>query len=412
MLRRWSFRVYPTPEQEVILVKTFGCCRYVYNWGLSERTKAFATGKKLDYVNTAAALTLLKKEPDTAWLNDVSSVTLQQSLRHLQVAFSRFFDKTAKYPKLHKKGRRDAATYMQTAFTFNVGEQRLFLAKMKSPLKVNFSRRVDQVPTSVTIIRKASGKYFASFVVDVSVPLLPKTGQSVGIDFGISRLATLSTGERVSNPRLSNRFSHRLRLRQKSVSRKYEARKRFRAAVKKEGGDPKNVRPSKREIRARRSVALVHEKIANCRKDKLDKFTTDTVRRFDSIYIEDLNLRGMVKNHNIARSLADVGIGTAVRMLESKAAAANKVVLKVDRWFPSSKTCSKCGYLLDRLRLAVREWTCPACLARHDRDENAALNILAAGQAVAAHGDEVKPVRVSTRKGTLQRSANPQASST
>jgi len=300
---------------------------------------------------------------------------------------------------------------MRTAFSFDVGEQRLFLAKMKESIKVNFSRRVDQIPTSVTIIRKASGKYFASFVLDVAVPAVPKTGKSVGIDFGISRLATLSTGERVANPKLSNRFSGRLRLRQKSVSRKYEARKIRRAAVKKEGGDPKTVRVSKRELRARRAVAVVHEKIANCRKDKLDKFTTEIVRNFDNIYIEDLNLRGMVKNHSLARSLADVGIGTAVRMLEAKAAAADKVVIKVDRWFPSSKTCSKCGHLLDKLDLAIREWDCPSCKAHHDRDENAALNILAAGQAVSAHGDDVKPSRIPIRKGSRPRSVNRQASS-
>jgi putative transposase len=282
---------------------------------------------------------------------------------------------------------------------------------MKDPIKVNFSRRVDQVPTSVTIVRKASGKYFASFVVDVVSPQLPKTGQSVGIDFGISRLATLSTGERIANPKHGNKFAVRLRRRQKSVSRKYEARKVQRAVVKKAGGDPNTVQVSKREIRARKAVAGVYEKIANCRKDKLDKFTTDIVRRFDCIYIEDLNLRGMVKNHSLARSLADVGIGSAVRMLESKAAASGKVVVKIDRWFPSSKLCSGCGHLLDKLDLSVREWDCPSCKAHHDRDENAAANIQAVGQTVSAHGDEVRPVRISIRKSIRPRSANLHTSS-
>lgn len=405
MIRRWSFRIYPTSQQEAILSKTFGCCRYVYNWALQERTKAYQSGIKMTHAEVDLAMTQLKKKPELAWLKEVSATPLQQSLRHLQTAFVNFFEKRSKYPKFHKRGQRDSATYTRCAFTFEVENQRLLLAKMDDPIKVKFSRRVNQIPTTVTISRRASGKYFASFVVDVAVPIVPKTGQEVGIDFGISRLATLSNGERIANPRHSNRFRVKLKHAQQDVSRKYEARK----ARKKVAENPKEIRVSNRERKARRKVAIIHEKIANCRNDKLQKFTTDLVRRFDLICIEDLNLRGMVKNHSLARSLYDVGIGMAVRMLESKAAAADKTVVKVDRFFPSTKLCSKCGHLLKEIGLDVREWECPACKTHHDRDENAAFNILAAGQAVAVHGDGVRPARVSIREGIRRRSANPPA---
>jgi putative transposase len=405
MIRRWSFRIYPTPQQEEILSKTFGCCRYVYNWALQERTKAYQSGIKMSHAQVDLAMTQLKKRPEFAWLREVSATPLQQSLRHLQTAFLNFFEKRTKYPTFHKRGRKDSATYTRCAFRFEVDNQRLFLAKMDDPIKVNFSRKVDQIPTTVTISRTASGKYFASFVVDVAVPIVPKTGQEVGIDFGLSRLATLSTGERVANPRHGNRHRAKLKRAQQNVSRKYEARK----ARKKTAENPKEVRMSNRERRARKKVAIIHEKIANCRNDKLQKFTTDLVRRFDLICVEDLNLRGMVKNHSLARSLYDVGIGMAVRMLENKAAAADKTVVKVDRFFPSTKLCSNCGHLLNEIGLDVREWECPTCKAHHDRDENAAFNILAAGQAVAAHGDGVRLARVSIRESFRRRSANPQA---
>lgn len=397
MIRRWTFRCYPTAEQEKILSRTFGCCRYIYNWGLQLRTAGFKDGKKINYVESSAALTLLKKQPDRAWLNEVSCVPLQQTLRHLQVAFSNFFDKRSKYPTFKKKGCKDAAEYTQSAFTYEVNNQRLILAKMKDvPLKIKWSRKLTQQPTSLTITRKPSGHYFVSFVVEVDAPVVAKTGQSVGMDFGISRLATLSTGERIANPKHGARLQKRLALAQKSLFRK----KRIVDPV------TGKKRDSKRRAKQKRAVALIHEKIGNARLDTIHKLTTRIVKEFDFIAIEDLNLRGMVKNHNLARSLHDAGIGMCARMLESKAASAGKTVVKIDRWYPSSKTCSHCGYLLEKLSLSCREWTCPSCQTHHDRDDNAAINILAVGQTVTAHGDGVRVVRTSVRKTNRLRSAN------
>lgn len=365
MKQRWTFRCYPTPEQEQILAQTFGCARFVYNRFLAERTSAFARGERMNYNKSSAALTVLKKEPENAWLNDVSSVPVQQSLRHLQTAFKNFFDKRTGYPSFKRKDGKQSAEYTSSAFKFEVGNQRLLLAKM-GPLKVKWSRHVPVDPTTVTVIRKPSGRYFVSMVVDVTPLALPETGQAVGIDFGISRLATLSTGERIANPKCSNRYQRQLKRQQQALARKVKGSNRYK----------------RQKIR----VARVHEKIANSRQDVAKKLAWSLVTRFDVICVEDLNLRGMVKNHNLARSLSDAGIGNAIRAIEAKAAMHGKTVVKIDRWFPSSKMCSACGMLQSKMPLSIRQWTCD-CGAVHDRDENAARNILAVGHTVTGRGD-------------------------
>lgn len=368
MKQRWTYRCYPTPEQEATLARTFGCVRYVYNWALAARTKAYKDGGRMSYVESDKALTVLKRRPETIWLNDASSVPLQQTLRDLQSAFSAFFAKRSGYPSFKRKASRATARYTKSGFKLTDG-RRLQIAQL-GDLRLRWSRNLPSEPSSVTIVREASGRYFVSFVVEVETKPLPKTGESVGIDFGISRLATLSTGERIANPRHLSKQTKRL------------ARLQRRAAKKQKG--------SKRRALANRAVARCHEKVGDARKDTLNKLTTRLVKEFDVICIEDLNLRGMVKNHSLARSLSDASIGAAVRMLEEKAARYGKHTVKVDRWFPSSKMCSGCGHVVPKLPLSVREWACPSCGANHDRDLNAALNILAVGQTVAAHGDGVR----------------------
>lgn len=381
MKQRWTFRCYPTPEQEQMLARTFGCARYVYNWALSERTKAFQRGERMNYAQSSAALTKLKRQPETTWLNEVSSIPTQQALRHLQTAFANFFAKRAAYPKFKRKDGRQSAEFTRSGFSFDVGTQHLTIAKM-GVIKVKWSRRIVCDPSTVTVIRNPSGRYFVSLTVDVDVEPLAKTGQSVGIDFGVSRLATLSTGERIANPKHLQSRARRLALLQR------------RLAKKKKG--------SKRRELARRAVARQHEKIGNCRKDALEKLTTRLVTEFDVICIEDLNLRGMVKNHSLARSLSDASIGAAIRMLEDKAERYGKRTVKVDRWFPSSKMCSACGHVVSALPLSIREWSCPSCGSVHDRDLNAALNILAVGQTALAHGDGVRTTSASAEGACCQ----------
>lgn len=387
MKSRWTFRCYPTPEQERHLARTFGCVRFVWNWALRARSDAFRAGERMGYPATDKALTLLKQQPETAWLHEVSSVCLQQALRDLQVAFSNFFDKRAAYPSFKRKEARQAANYTERGFSFDAERRILKLAKIGA-LKVKWSRKAIPHPSSIRLIRTASGKYFVSLVVETQPAPLPETGESVGIDFGISRLATLSNGERVSNPKHGAKWQRRLAFYQKRLARATKG--------------------SKRRMKVKRHVARIHEKIANSRSDTLHKLSTDLVTRFDVICVEDLNLRGMVKNHNLARSLHDASIGTAIRMLEEKAERYGKTVVKIDRWFPSSKTCSDCGHIVEKLPLSVREWSCPECGTLHDRDANAAANILAVGQTVSAHGGTVRRSRATASERKSPRSANRQ----
>lgn len=380
MKQRWTYRCYPTPEQEQILARTFGCVRYVYNWALDARSKAFRAGERMTYPQTDKAMTALKRQAETAWLNEVHSTPLQQALRDLQTAFVNFYEKRAAYPSFKKKGGRETARYTRSGFKFTDG-RRLFVGKL-GVLRIRWDRNLPSEPTSVTVIREATGRYYVSFVVDVEAPPLPMTGKSVGIDFGTRRLVTLSNGERIANPKHSYKRGKRLAFLQRQLARKQKG--------------------SKRRALAKRAVARCHEKIANARKDALSKLTTRLVTEFDVICIEDLNLRGMVKNHALARSLSDAGIGMAVRMLEEKAERYGKTVVRVDRWFPSSKMCSDCGHINSAVVLGVDEWTCPSCGSHHDRDDNAAANILAVGQTVAAHGDGVRANSASAEEACCQ----------
>ena len=387
MKSRWTFRCYPTPEQEQHLAWTFGCVRFVWNWALRARTDAFRAGERMGYPATDKALTALKATPEHVWLKEVSSVCLQQALRDLQTAFSNFFAKRAAYPAFKRKEARQSANYTENGFSFDAERRILKLAKIGA-IKVKWSRKAIPHPSSVRLIRTASGKYFVSLVVETQPAPLPKTGESVGIDFGVSRLATLSNGERVSNPKHGAKWQRRLAFYQKRLSRAEKG--------------------SKRREKVKRHVARIHEKIANSRSDTLHKLSTDIVTRFDVICVEDLNLRGMAKNHSLARSLHDASIGTAIRMIEEKAERYGKTVVKIDRWFPSSKTCSDCGHIVEKLPLSVREWTCQECGATHDRDANAAANILAVGQTVSAHGGTVRRSRATASERKSPRSANRQ----
>lgn len=341
----------------------------------------------MGYPATDKALTLLKQQPETVWLNEVSSVCLQQALRDLQVAFSNFFDKRAAYPSFKRKEARQSANYTERGFSFDAERRVLKLAKIGA-LKVKWSRKRIPHPSSIRLIRTASGKYFVSLVVDVQPAPLPETRESVGIDFGISRLATLNNGERISNPKHGAGWQRRLAFYQKRLARCQKG--------------------SKRRLKVKRHVARIHEKIANSRSDTLHKLSTDLVTRFDVICVEDLNLRGMVKNHSLARSLHDASIGAAIRMIEEKAERYGKKMVKIDRWFPSSKTCSDCGHIVEQLPLSVREWTCPECGTIHDRDANAAANILAVGQTVTAHGGTVRRTSAKAEGRKTLRSANRQ----
>ena len=385
MNARHTYRLYPTDEQAKQLACTFGCVRYVYNWGLNLRAVGWRNGERINYNATSAALTKLKKEEATKWLNDVSSVPLQQTLRDLQQAYTNFFEKRAGYPSFKRRTGAQSASYTSGAFKLDTTACTFSVSKIGF-IKVKWSRGKPLEASSIRIIRDARGRYFVSCVVEIEPVVLPTTGETVGVDFGLNRLATLSNGDRIGNPKHSYRVAKRMAMLQKRLARKTQ--------------------DSNRRKRAVLAVAKLHAKIKDTRKDAAHKLTTNLVKRFDVIYIEDLNLRGMVKNHSLARSVSDAGIGIITRMLVAKAEKYGRQVVKIDRWFPSSKMCSKCGHINSAVVLGVKDWTCPKCGAHHDRDDNAATNIKAVGQTVSAHGGTVRPSKAKALQRKPPRSAN------
>ncbi|MCX4793316.1 transposase [Streptomyces sp. NBC_01242] len=375
--RAFKYRFYPTDAQAAELSRTFGCVRKVYNLALAARTEAWVRQERVNYNATSAMLTAWKKTEELAFLNQVSSVPLQQTLRHLQSAFTNFFGKRAKYPRFKsRKKSRKSAEYTTSGFRFRDGE--LTLAKMAEPLDIVWSRPLPEGarPSTVTVSQDAAGRWFVSLLCDdPSVQPLPATDMAVGIDVGLDHLLTLSTGEKIANPRHERQDRDRLAKAQRNLSRKARG----------EGAN---------RARARRKVAKIHARIADRRRDLLHKLTTRLVRENQTLVIEDLTVRNMVKNHTLARAISDASWSEFRSMLEYKAAWYGREVIAVDRWFPSSKLCSACGTLTEKMPLHVRTWTCD-CGTTHDRDVNAAKNLLAAGLAVTVCGAGVRPQRSS-----------------
>lgn len=387
---RYQFRIYPTEPQKAELAKVFGCCRYIYNRALRYRTDAWQEKQEhVGYNQSSAELTKWKREEETAWLREVSSVPTQQALRHLNNAFVRFFNKESKYPAFKKKSHRQSAEYTASAFKFSrpdPNNPNLVVSGL-GRLDVNWSRKFQSNPTTITITKRPSGRYFVTLVLDEEFSKLAPTGKTVGVDLGINRLATLSDGERIGNPKHTSKNQARLAKAQRILSRR--------------------VKGSGMWNRQRIRVARIQEHIGNARKDHLDKVTTDLVRRCDRISIEDLNVRGMVKNHSLAKSISDASFSQFRTMLEYKCERYGRELRLVDRFFPSSKRCSSCGHILTSLSLDVREWDCPECGAHHDRDENAAKNIHSAGgRLVEASGDRVRRFKPSGLKRTGRRNSN------
>ncbi|TQJ92870.1 putative transposase [Streptomyces sp. SLBN-31] len=375
MKRAFKYRFYPTDAQAAELSRTFGCVRKVYNLALAARTQAWARQERVSYHQTSAMLTAWKKSEELAYLNEVSSVPLQQALRHLQTAFTNFFGRRARHPRFKsRKKSRKSAEYTTSAFRFRAG--RLTLAKMAEPLEIVWSRPLPEgaSPSTVTVSKDAAGRWYVSLLCeDPSVRPLPPTHAAVGVDVGLDHLLTLSTGEKVSNPRHEHRDGARLATAQRQLARK----------AKGEGAN---------RAKARRKVAKVYARITDRRRDHLHKITTRLVRENQTIVIEDLAVQNMMKNASLARAISDAAWSDFRSMLEYKAQWYGRAVIAIDQWFPSSKLCSACGSLQDTMPLNVRAWTC-ACGTTHDRDVNAAKNILAVGLTASVCGADVRPQR-------------------
>jgi putative transposase len=384
--RAYHYRFYPTPEQEHILAQTFGCARYVYNWALRLRTDAYYKDQqRIGYHETSAQLTLLKKQ--TSWLHEVSSVPLQQALSHLDRAFRNFFEGRAEYPTFKAKHGDQSASYVASAFKWD--GKSLTLAKMDAPLDIHWSRPLPDgcTPTTVAIRKDTANRYFVSLLVEEDIKSLPVVNKQVGIDLGLKSMVITSDGHTYGNPTFFHKDEKKL------------ARAGRRLARKKKG--------SKNRAKARLKVARIHATIGDRRRDYQHKLSTQIIRENQTVCIESLQVKNMVKNHSLAKAISDVGWSEFVRQLEYKAQWYRRRLVKIDKFYPSSKRCFDCGHVLDSLPLDVRYWVCPACGVPHDRDINAANNILAAGLAVAACGESVRPGAVKTNSGNPRRSRKP-----
>ncbi|MFC9976742.1 RNA-guided endonuclease InsQ/TnpB family protein [Spirillospora sp. NPDC127200] len=392
MRTAFKCRGYPDAEQAAIFTRTFGCVRLVWNKALAERQAAYRhRGERTSYKQADAALTAWKKTSELAFLGEVSSVPLQQALRHQHTAFAGFFAGRARYPRFKSRNGRQAAHYTRSAFRMRDGELRL--AKTGAPLAFAWSFDIDVTtldPTMVVVSREPDGRWYVTFAVETDDPApAPEAGHAIGVDLGIKDFAVTSDGEHIPNPRHLERKARNLARYQRRMARKQPG--------------------SANRRKAKAKVAAAHRKVRNARADFLHRTSTRLVRSADTIAIEDLAVGNMAKNRKLARAISDCGWGEFRRQLEYKCRRAGRLLVAVDRWYPSSKTCSTCGHLLAELGLATRAWTCPACRTRHDRDHNAAKNILAAGRAVAGEAPgEVCGADVRRQGPSLPQSATKQ----
>jgi putative transposase len=350
----YKFRLYPTTEQASYLAKCFGCSRFVYNHFLRLTTDAYAESKQhLRYKDTAKLLTLLKKDEQYSWLAEVNSQSLQQTLKDLESAFVRFFKKLGDFPVFKKKRNRQSFRVPQHWSITHNGM--LKLPKMQ-PIKMVQHREMEGEPTSVTISKTPTGKYYASILVEYERQEAPLNGKKIGADLGLKDFLITSEGKKYPNPRFYKRALKRLKRLQHSLSRK--------------------VKGSNNRHKQRLLVATAHEKVANQRLDMQHKLSLKLTCENQVVAVEDLHIKGMVKNPNLAQAISDAAWGQFLTMLEYKGKLYGCEIRKVDRFFPNSKRCSKCGHIHEKLTLDIREWTCPECGTHHDRDVNAATNIL------------------------------------
>jgi putative transposase len=355
--KSYKFRIEPTSEQIVLLSKHFGACRFVFNRFLHERKEKYLNEKtSLNYYDNTRTLTDLKKEEDFDWLKEINSQSLQSAIRNLDSAYKNFFNKQNKFPRFKSKYNKQSFKIPQNTL---INEGKLVIPKFKEGIKINLHREIEGEILFATITKSTTGKYYVSITCEVNYKPFDKTGSKVGIDTGIKDLAILSDGKTYENIKVLKSKLKKLKYQQRQLSKKQKGSN---------SGQKQKIK-----------LSLTHEKITNIRKDYLHKISTEIVKNHDIISVEDLSVKNMMKNHKLSQSLSDVSLGMFYTMLEYKSKWNDKSFVKIDRFFPSSKTCSNCGWIYQDLNLSIREWTCNSCNEHHDRDLNAAKNILKQG---------------------------------
>jgi putative transposase len=358
--KAYKFCIIPTDDQKTLLDKHFGCSRFIYNRLLKEKQEHYLNcGKTLNYNAGCKVISDLKKQEDFEWLKEVNSQSLQQSAKDLETAYGNFFRSKKGFPKFKKKGNKDSFRCPQFV---RVESDKLFIPKFKEGIKFKKHRDIKGVIKSCTISKRPSGKYYVSILTEQEIDNLPKTNKEVGIDLGIKDFVITSDGKKFKNSRFTKKYEKILRKHQKDLSRK--------------------VKGSNRYIKQKIKVAKVHEKITNSRNDHHHKLSTQLVKDYDFISLEDLAVKNMVKNHKLAKHISDCSWSMFVNMLKYKCDWYGKKLVQINRFYPSSKTCSTCDYIYDKLSLDIREWKCPKCGSIHDRDHNAAINIYRQGLSI------------------------------
>ncbi len=370
-LKAYKFRIYPTEEQEIFFAKSFGCVRKVYNLMLDDRKKAYEEVKN-DSSKKMTFPTPAKYKKEFPFLKEIDSLALANAQLNLDKAYKNFFrDKSVGFPRFKSKKNpvQSYTTNNQNGTVALIDSKFIKVPKLKSLVRIKLHRQPKGIIKSATISRHSSGKYYISLLCKEEIIELPKTNSTIGIDLGIMDFAILSDGQKIDNNKFTSKMEKKLKREQRKLSR--------RALLAKNKGT--NLFEAKNYQKQKRKVARLHEKVMNQRTDFLNKLSTEMIKNHDIICIEDLNTKGMLRNHKLAKSISDVSWSKFVTKLQYKADCYGRKIIKVDKWFPSSQICSECGHKDGKKSLEIREWTCPVCHTHHDRDINASINILTEG---------------------------------
>jgi putative transposase len=380
---RYRYRIYPTETQKVFLARSFGSARFIYNHAIDRIQKDYERGVKTFVSDVIADLPRMKQDPQWAWMKQVSSVLFQQSLRHLQTAYQNAFDPGRKQQMPRFKSKHGEQSFTLTRNAFRLVGKVLTIAKCDGPIKVVWSRDLPASPSSLTIIRNTSGQYFVSFVVEVDVSPLPSLDSIQALDLGIRAFATCSDGTVIPNPRFLARTEGKIRRLQRQYSRKYEyARKKGKITLV--HGKEKVIQ-SRTMLRIQEKIRKLYLRLKNQREDFLKQLSSRLAHENQVIVIEDLNVQGMMKNSKLAKRIQTLGWRRFRQELQYQCDKLGRILVVVDRFFPSSKLCHDCGYKFTNLK-AQKQWTCPVCGSVHDRDENAAANLKAEGLRILKTG--------------------------